>query len=120
MLLNLRHAELSIVLVNDSRMQELNSNYRGIDKTTDVLSFPLLEADEQPPKGQYFLLGDIVINLHLASRMGNFEEILLELLVHGLLHLVGFDHEKSKIEDKKMKKAAEDMINAIKKMDNVS
>jgi probable rRNA maturation factor len=101
-------------------MLKLNRAFRGIEKTTDVLSFPLLDEGVSPPQGQYFLIGDIVVNIHLAVRMGRIEDILLELLVHGLLHLVGFDHEKSVIEDIKMKKAAEDMINAIKKLDNKS
>lgn len=134
---NLKGAELSIVLVNNARMLKLNSEYRGIKKTTDVLSFPMYET--LPPNGQYFLLGDIIINIHLAMTLSIqntasaeaafrpqgrplplHEDILLELMVHGLLHLIGYDHEKSETERQKMKQAAEDMIDAIKKMDNKS
>jgi len=83
----------------------------------------MLEATELPKQGlDYFLLGDIVINIHLSDRMGSDDkgkdEILLELLIHGLLHLVGFDHEKSEEEYTKMKRAEQDMIDAIKKLDN--
>ncbi len=100
-------------------MRILNLQYRGIDRTTDVLSFPLLSADElknrireasfssgklppsklQPPNDA-LPLGDIVINLHKARRQAEEYGVILNeevkrLLMHGLLHLIGYDHEKS-------------------------
>lgn len=95
-LLGLHTAEISILFVNDKRMKTLNRNYRGIDKTTDVLSFPSCFS---LPTSR--LLGDIVINLHQAKRQAatsgvSFNEELIQLLIHGLLHLIGYDHEKGK------------------------
>jgi probable rRNA maturation factor len=88
-------AELSVLLTGDERMAELNQSYRGIPKTTDVLSFPL-EEDGESPFGQ--LLGDIVISVPTALRQATEAGIALEkevenLAFHGLLHLFGRDHE---------------------------
>ncbi len=83
-------AELSVALTDDEGIKELNSTYRGIDSPTDVLSFP--QEDEH-------ILGDIVISLETAKRQamegGHFfhEEICI-LLIHGILHLIGYDHEE--------------------------
>ena len=98
-LLGLREAELSVLLVNDRRMRVLNRQYRCIDRTTDVLSFPqLMESQISGPGPQVCLLGDIVINLHRAERQAkeyglSLNQELKRLLVHGLLHLAGYDHE---------------------------
>jgi len=86
-------AELSILLVEDSRMKVLNASWRGKDQPTDVLSFP---AGEMPGEGPA-VLGDVVINLDAAARQAA-EHGLSEpeerryLLIHGVLHLLGFDH----------------------------
>jgi probable rRNA maturation factor len=89
-------AELSIVIVNDEEMAGLNSEYRGVDSTTDVLSFPMQEGDfgDVCPE----MLGDVVISAETAFEMSRqydrpLPEILDLLLVHGILHLVGYDHE---------------------------
>ena len=86
-------SELSIVLIDDAEMQELNSSYRGKNKPTDVLSFPQEEL-----AGQVSLLGDVVISLETASRQAGelghslwYETV--RLLVHGVLHLCGYEHE---------------------------
>lgn len=95
--------ELSISLVGDRRMRQLNRDYRGYDKTTDVLSFPL-EPDLRSavagiaPVPSILALGDIVISpkvcLQQASDWGwTPGERLAQLLIHGLLHLLGYDHE---------------------------
>lgn len=82
--------EVSILLTHDHRMQKLNRRYRYQDAPTDVLSFP-----QQLPD----FLGDIAISLEMAQRKAQEENIrpltaLLILVLHGLLHLLGFDHEK--------------------------
>jgi len=81
-------------------MRELNSTYRGIDKTTDVLSFPQSDSKtyRKSMLDYHYLLGDIVVNIHKAERQARehglpFYEELKKLLIHGLLHLVGFDHD---------------------------
>lgn len=91
-----KHCELSILLVDDSRMTELNTTYRGIGKATNVLSFPMADL---PPSAGPQLLGDIVISTETAAREAEeagqtLEEHLCVLLVHGLVHLLGYDHER--------------------------
>lgn len=88
-------SELSVVLTDDASIRELNSNWRGKDKPTNVLSFPGGEADE-PPFGP--LLGDIVIaretlEREAAAENKPFDAHLTHLFVHGLLHLFGYDHQ---------------------------
>ena len=94
--------EISILFCGDSYIQELNKNYRGIDSATDVLSF---ENDEEyeDEEGKWKCAGDIVISLDtLPVNAAYFEESeddeLKRLLVHGLLHLNGYDHEPEHIE----------------------
>jgi rRNA maturation RNase YbeY len=88
--LELEGAELSVVLCNDARMAELNSAWRGVEGPTDVLSFPQEDAH---------LLGDLVISLDTADRQARershtLQDELRILLVHGMLHLLGYDHER--------------------------
>lgn len=88
-------SELSVVFCDDARIQELNARWRGKDKPTNVLSFPAFEpeAGVQPP-----MLGDIVMAAETVFREAKLENKPLEnhichLLVHGFLHLLGYDHE---------------------------
>lgn len=118
-LLGIRNAELSILLVNDKEIRKLNLKYRGKDKTTDVLSFPLHEAKRGLP---FLALGDIVINLNAARRDATEQKISLRdhlrwLLAHGILHLLGYDHEKSKYADKKMRLKEKKLLAQLKKGD---
>ena len=91
-------AEVSVLLVGDRSMRTLNHRYRGKDRTTDVLSFPLRggkHAMVQPG-----LLGDIVICVPAAARQARelgetLRSEVERLLVHGFLHLLGYDHERS-------------------------
>jgi probable rRNA maturation factor len=89
-------SELSVLLVDDERIRELNREHRDKDRPTDVLAFPLPKV-RRPPPGSPVLLGDIVISLPTALRQAKSRKraLLFEvrfLLAHGLLHLVGFDH----------------------------
>ena len=89
--LSKKHIELE--LVNSEEIKELNLSLRGINESTDVLSFPLLQSKANP------LLGSIVINIELAKSTAkelghSLKEELGILFLHGLLHLLGFDHEK--------------------------
>lgn len=104
------HAELSIVLTTDEKIRELNRAYRGKDVATDVLSFPQSDGDAHDRRGGAagakrppLLLGDIVISLETAERQAHAAAIgaaarLRTLLIHGLLHLLGYDHERSPAE----------------------
>ena len=85
----------AIAFVSDRKMRQLNKEFRGKDKTTDVLSFPF-EADEFDT-GKDFL-GDIVISLEQAARQSaenGFDLVteIKQLILHGILHLCGYDHE---------------------------
>ncbi|MCX5716941.1 MAG: rRNA maturation RNase YbeY [Nitrospirae bacterium] len=121
-LLGLKDAELSMLFVNDRQMKELNHKYRGIDRTTDVLSFPQHSAKVNEKKGDYgtkeLLLGDVVINLQAAKRQApkhglTFNEEFRWLLVHGILHLIGYDHERSKYAERKMRTMERDLLACI-------
>ena len=90
-------AELSVALVTDAAMAELNQSYRGKPGPTDVLSFSLLEGDHGEHRGA--MLGDVVIAVAVADRQAreighDLDEELVRLLIHGVLHLLGFDHEE--------------------------
>jgi probable rRNA maturation factor len=88
-------AELSVLLVGDGRIRALNRAWRGKDAATDVLSFPLSD-----PPGIGPLLGDVVMSFDTAIRRAraegrSTEEELGRYLAHGILHLLGYDHEKA-------------------------
>ncbi len=85
----------SVAFVNDSRMKQLNELFRGKKTTTDVLSFPHEPDEFDPDKDN---LGDIVISVEQAQRQAEENGLTLEgeikqLILHGLLHLCGYDHE---------------------------
>lgn len=89
--------ELSLTFCDNNRIQEMNRTFRGIDRATDVLSFPMDDED---------LLGDIVISIPIAQEQANeyghsFERELFFLVLHGFLHLLGYDH-KTEEEEKVM------------------
>jgi len=106
--------ELSILLVDDAVIQTLNASYRGKDKPTDVLSFAMSEGefgDVNPA-----ILGDVVISVPTAVRQAKrakrevFDEVTF-LLAHGLLHLLGYDHETDE-QDREMKKETRRLMKA--------
>jgi probable rRNA maturation factor len=102
----LRDTGLSILLVGDRTMRSLNRRYRGKDRTTDVLSFSLREG--QGAVASHRLLGDIVISVPAARRQAreaghSLRAEVDRLLVHGLLHLLGYDHERGKAEERRMR-----------------
>ncbi len=95
-----RPVELSIVLADNNQVQELNRDYREKDKPTNVLSFPALECEEP---GHLLLepgplhLGDIilafgVVEAEAADQSISFEDHISHLIIHGVLHLIGYDH----------------------------
>lgn len=94
---------LSLSLVGDAAIRRLNREYRGKDRATDVLSFPLLDPSraaraQGSANAPEALLGDVVISLDAAERQAatygaTLEREVLRLLIHGVLHLLGYDHE---------------------------
>jgi len=93
-------AELAVMLTDDAGIRTLNSNWRGIDKPTNVLSFPALQpSGPGGPDDAPRMLGDIAIAYETTRRQADdeqkpFDHHLSHLAVHGFLHLIGYDHEK--------------------------
>jgi probable rRNA maturation factor len=106
--------ELSIVLTDDARLQELNREYLGIDAPTDVLSFPASETD--PQTGARYI-GDILISIPRAQTQAAAAGHALEsevqlLVVHGVLHLLGHDHAEPE-EKKRMWQAQAEILDSL-------
>ncbi len=102
---------ISIIVVGSRKMRELNFQYRGKNSTTDVLSFPYLDKE---PSGSLFL-GEIIIDPEKVSSQANqyglqFSHELDRILVHGILHLIGYDHERSACEARRMRKIEEKIL----------
>src|SRR6478672_792187 len=93
-------AEIAVMLTDDAGIRTLNSNWRGIDKPTNVLSFPALQpANPSGPNDAPRMLGDIAIAYETTRKEADdeqkpFDHHLSHLAVHGFLHLIGYDHEK--------------------------
>jgi len=120
-------------------MKKLNRTFRGVDKATDVLSFPqslppfnsplskgvyrgVIKSELRTPNSAlrtpHFVLGDIVINLHRSRRQAieqsiTLNEELKRLTIHGLLHLLGYEHEKSRYKKKKMESKEKELFDAL-------
>jgi probable rRNA maturation factor len=102
----MEHAELSIVLTNDDQMQKLNRIYRRKNRPTDVLAFAQREGEAAEHAGR--LLGDVVVSVPTARRQAAergapLSAELTMLLAHGLLHLLGWDHQTDAA-DRRMRK----------------
>jgi probable rRNA maturation factor len=96
-----RDSSLSLTVVDDAAIRELNRDHRGKDKPTDVLSFPMFEGGEAPQAGVERMLGDVVISVETARRQAaeydaTLQRELYRLLIHGLLHVMGHDHEEAR------------------------
>ena len=101
-----KDSELSVTFIDDLKMRELNRDYRNIDRTTDVLSFPQEEGPGET------ILGDIIISVQTSLRNSKrygvtHEEEIIKLLVHGVLHLFGYDHKKKKQREEMREKEKE-------------
>lgn len=110
-------AEVNVTLVNDDEIKELNSAFRGIDKSTDVLSFPLGENGEYDinPETDALMLGDIVISAEHALKQAeeyghSIDREIAFLTVHSMLHLLGYDHVNNEAEEKEMFKKQEEIL----------
>lgn len=91
-----KEVELSAVLIGNGEMRRLNRQYRKKDYATDVLSFPAADQFAGPVR----LLGDVVISVETAARQAqargrSLDEEMTILLIHGIVHLLGYDHERS-------------------------
>ena len=132
--INRENLELSLVFTDDEYIRQLNRDWRGKDKPTDVLSFPQDFPDRAfseyliTPEAQLMialrecknckLLGDIVISVDTARRQAReygvpLDEEIKRLIVHGLVHLLGFDHERSKLDEEKFRHVEELLIQLV-------
>lgn len=108
------NSEISVAFVDDQYIHQLNRDYRGVDRPTDVLSFAMDEGEEMPEvEGVDHVLGDIIISLETAKRQAeeyrhSFEREIAFLSVHGVLHLLGYDHQTE--EDTKIMREREENI----------
>lgn len=98
-------ATLSVEFIGDRRMRRLNAQYRARDTTTDVLAFAMREAPGPPSP----LLGDVVISVPRAAKQAaerghSIQHELATLLIHGILHLLGYDHERGESEARRMRR----------------
>ena len=114
--------EVSVTFVDDEGIRALNNKFRGLDKPTDVLSFPLLdyEGESEEPFFDELChnLGDIVISLERAMAQANefghsFEREVAFLTAHSMLHLLGYDHEISEADDADMRKRQNDIMERL-------
>jgi probable rRNA maturation factor len=104
------NVEISLVITGQERIQELNRTYRGKDQPTDVLSFAMTEQKEEPdpvafigPPDGLLHLGEVIISypqarLQAAEAGHNNSKEMAALIVHGILHILGYDHEKADME----------------------
>ncbi|MEP6888990.1 MAG: rRNA maturation RNase YbeY [Nitrospirales bacterium] len=108
------NAALSVEFIGDRRMRRLNAQYRGRDMTTDVLAFAMREA----PGPRSTLLGDVVISVPRAAKQAAeqrhpVKHELAVLLIHGILHLLGYDHERSTLEARRMRQKERALLLAV-------
>lgn len=108
-------AEVSLMFTDDETIHEMNREYRGIDRPTDVLSFALEEGEEEEIYGgpEENLLGDIIISVETATRQAeeyghSVEREMAFLALHGMLHLLGYDHMED--EERQEMRAQEEAI----------
>lgn len=109
-------AELSVLFIGDRAMRSLNRAWRGKDRTTDVLSFSLREGTFSHIRPE--MLGDIVVSVPVAARQAREEGHSLSreidrLLVHGLVHLLGYDHERGPQEARRMSNKERELLKGI-------
>lgn len=111
--------EVSVTFTDNEKIRELNRKFRGIDRATDVLSFPLFDyegqTDEPPVDELLGMLGDIVISLEQAKKQAeeyghSFEREAAFLCVHSMLHLLGYDHETSEEDDADMRRRQSEIL----------
>ena len=115
-------AEVSVTFVDDEGIRELNNKFRGMDKPTDVLSFPLFDFEgetEEPPIDEIIHnLGDIVISLEKAKEQAeeyghSYDREMAFLCVHSMLHLLGYDHETGDEDEADMRRRQSEIMDRM-------
>ena len=114
-------AEISVSFVDDEEIHSLNKQYRNVDRSTDVLSFPQFNKGEEykaSPETGRVAIGDIVISVEHAVAQAeeyghSFEREMAYLTVHSMLHLLGYDHENGGLEQVRMREREEGVLNQL-------
>lgn len=113
-------AEVSVTFVSDAGIRKYNREYRGIDRATDVLSFPLFDGGdiESAFDGERYQLGDVVLSLERARSQAefyghSFERETAFLCVHSALHLMGYDHERGEADELDMRRRQRDIMKIL-------
>lgn len=115
-------AEVSVTLTDNDEIHVLNREYRGVDRPTDVLSFPMAEDDDNigdfDMDKNAVLLGDIVVSVEKIEEqakeyMHSFERELAYLVIHSTLHLLGYDHETGEEDEKEMTQKQDKIIESM-------
>ena len=107
--------EISVTFTDNEKIHALNRQYRAVDRPTDVLSFPLFDEEVE---GEPLALGDIVLSLEKAQEQAteyghSFEREVAFLVVHSMLHLLGYDHVDSKLEESIMREKQEIILDEL-------
>ena len=114
--------EVSVTFTDNGNIRKLNRKFRGIDRATDVLSFPLFDYEgnsEEPPINELKgMLGDIVISLERADEQAqeyghSFQREVAFLTVHSMLHLLGYDHETSEEDEIDMRRRQSEIMDLM-------
>ena len=114
--------EVSVTFTDNEGIHALNRQYRGVDRPTDVLSFPLFDYEgtsEEPPVDEWIgILGDIVLSLEQAEKQAeefghSFEREVAFLCVHSMLHLLGYDHEMGEEDEREMRAKQTKIMSAL-------
>lgn len=112
--------EVSVTFVSDAGIRKYNREFRGIDRATDVLSFPQVEDGdiEEAFDGERYQLGDVVLSLERAAAQAelyghSFEREAAFLCVHSALHLMGYDHELGECEEADMRRRQRDIMKLL-------
>ncbi|MBN2038824.1 MAG: rRNA maturation RNase YbeY [Spirochaetes bacterium] len=116
--LNLKKAEVTVVICDNNYIRQINRDYRKKNKPTDVISFPGYSLSIPNITMQSEYLGEIYLSLEKALENAmefnnNFTEEVKWLIVHGILHLTGYDHEKSDEDDIKMREKEKEILKLI-------
>lgn len=113
-------AEINVTFVDDNQIKEINAEYRNIDSSTDVLSFPLSDNGEYDfnPENNCAMLGDVIISTEHALSQGEkfghgTDREIAFLTVHSVLHLLGYDHVNNEAEEKIMRNKQTEILNKM-------
>ena len=111
-----KDVELSILFTDDGHMAELNRDYLGREGPTNVLAFPM--SSGPAPDVQCGMLGDVIVSVDRAMEEAKsfgetFEQRLYRLLIHGILHLLDYDHERSEPEAERMESREEELLDLV-------